>query len=204
MSGTRSARRGNSLRSVEVLGWLLPVFGTEGEDVASGVIADAHEHVAQVVEGVDAVQLAGGDERVEDAGALRTFVAAGEEPILTAHGNPAQLPLRGVVIELESRVVEKACERPPLVSGVAESLGDGSLGQDDERLGIQPRLEGLEQGCCEPPTLLGPADGRSSARPTVGLVKLLDEAQADERTLAIGQLRFEEASSCVRLILRTG
>ena len=74
MSGTRSARRGNSLRSVEVLGWLLPVFGTEGEDVASGVIADAHEHIAQVVEGIDAVQLARGDERVEDTGTVGSFV----------------------------------------------------------------------------------------------------------------------------------
>src|SRR5579863_6809883 len=88
VSGTRSARRGNSLRSVEVLGWLLPVFGTECEDVSSGVIADAHEHVAQVVEGIDAVQLARGDERVEDAGSLGPFVAARKEPILTAHGNP--------------------------------------------------------------------------------------------------------------------
>src|ERR1700684_2606281 len=119
VSGTRSARRGNSLRSVEVLGWLLPVFGTEGEDVSSGAIADAHEHVAQVVEGVDAVQLAGGDERVEDGGTLGAFVAAREEPILAAHGNPTQLPLRGVVVELESRVVEEACERAPLVAGVA-------------------------------------------------------------------------------------
>jgi hypothetical protein len=51
-------------------------IGTEGERVASGVIGDADEHVTQVVEWIDAVQLAGGDERVEDAGTLGAFVAA--------------------------------------------------------------------------------------------------------------------------------
>jgi hypothetical protein len=40
------------------------------------VLADADEDVAQVVEGVDAVQLAQGNERVEDAGSLGSFVAA--------------------------------------------------------------------------------------------------------------------------------
>jgi hypothetical protein len=110
VSRTRSACRGNRLRSVEVLGWLVPVFGAECEDVASGVIADAHEHIAQVVEGIDAVQFAGGDERVEDAGPLGSFVAARKEPILTAHRDPAQLPLGGIVVELQACVVEeRAC-----------------------------------------------------------------------------------------------
>jgi hypothetical protein len=43
---------------VEVIGWLLPGLGAEGEDVAGGVLADAHEDVVQVLEGIDAVQLA--------------------------------------------------------------------------------------------------------------------------------------------------
>jgi hypothetical protein len=59
---------------------LLPAFGAEGEDVASGLLADAREHVAQVLEGVDAVQLAGGDERV-DARRLGALVAYAEEPV---------------------------------------------------------------------------------------------------------------------------
>jgi len=39
---------------MEVLG-LLPMFGAEREDIAGGMTSDAHEHVAEVVEGVDAV-----------------------------------------------------------------------------------------------------------------------------------------------------
>ena len=84
MSRARSARGSDGLRSVEVLGWLLPVFGTEGENVAGGMLADADKHVAQVVEGVDAVQLAGGDQRVEDTRPLGSFVASSEEPVFAS------------------------------------------------------------------------------------------------------------------------
>jgi hypothetical protein len=55
------------------------MFAAEGEDVARGVVADADEHVAELVEGVDPVQLARGDERVEDARSLRALLAAREE-----------------------------------------------------------------------------------------------------------------------------
>jgi hypothetical protein len=45
------------------------------------VIGDATDDVAQVVERVDAVQLAGGEQGVDDAGAFGAFVTAGEEPM---------------------------------------------------------------------------------------------------------------------------
>jgi hypothetical protein len=51
-------------------------WGLRARTSRAGVLADADEDVAQVVEGVDAVQLARGNERVEDAGSLGSFVAA--------------------------------------------------------------------------------------------------------------------------------
>jgi hypothetical protein len=59
--------------------------------------ADADDHVAQVVEGVDAVQLACSEQRVEDAGALRTVLAPREEPVLAADRDAVELPLGDVV-----------------------------------------------------------------------------------------------------------
>jgi hypothetical protein len=86
LGATRDAKRSGSgrrrLSSVEVLQLLLPGLGTELEDVASGVAADAHDDVPEVLEGVDPVQLAGGEQRVQDAGSLGAVLAAGEEPIL--------------------------------------------------------------------------------------------------------------------------
>ena len=46
------------------------------------MLADTHEDVAGVVEGIGPVQLARGDERLEDARALGPLFAAGEEPVL--------------------------------------------------------------------------------------------------------------------------
>jgi hypothetical protein len=62
---------------------LLPGFGAEGEDVACWVRADANQDVAQVVEGIDAVQLAGGEQRVDDARTFSPALGSGEEPILS-------------------------------------------------------------------------------------------------------------------------
>jgi hypothetical protein len=45
------------------------------------MIGDADEDIAKVLEGVDRVQLARGDEGVEDAGPLSALFAAGEEPV---------------------------------------------------------------------------------------------------------------------------
>jgi hypothetical protein len=74
-------------RSVEVLQLILPGLGAELEDVASGVAAHTHDDVAQVLEGVDAVQLAGGEERVEDAASLGAIFASGEEPVFAPDRN---------------------------------------------------------------------------------------------------------------------
>jgi len=67
-SGARSV--GGDLASVGLLQLLLRGLGSEAEDVTSGVGADAHEDVAQVVVGTDAVQAARGEDGVENAGTL--------------------------------------------------------------------------------------------------------------------------------------
>jgi hypothetical protein len=74
--------RRRASRSVEVLQLLLPGLGIELKDVARRVAPDAHDDVTQVLEGVDPVELAGGEQRVEDAPALGAVLASGEEPVL--------------------------------------------------------------------------------------------------------------------------
>lgn len=95
-------------RSVEVLQLLLPGLGAEVEDIAGGMAADAHDDVAEVVEGVDSVQLAGGEQRVEDAGAFGTVVASREEPVLATYDAPWQIRLS----DLDSDTVRAAIARP--------------------------------------------------------------------------------------------
>src|SRR5262249_19400940 len=149
-------RRGR-LRSLDVLQCLLPGFGAEGEDVAGGVRADAHEDVTQIVEGVNAVQSARGEQRVDDAGSLGSGLGSSEEPILASDRDAPELPLGGVVVKLEPGVVEESREGAPLVARVADGICDRTLRQDGKRLAIKPSFEGIEDRHGEPPSLIGSA-----------------------------------------------
>src|SRR5215470_13908752 len=105
---SRSAGDGTGcLASVGLLQLLLPGFGSEAEDVASGVPADADEHVAEVVVRVDAVEAAGREDRVQDAGPFGSGLATCEEPVLAAEGDAAKLALGRVVVEPQPPVVEE-------------------------------------------------------------------------------------------------
>lgn len=53
-------------------------------DIGCGVRGDAHQHVAEVRERVDAVRLARGDERVERSDVVSGVLVADEEKVLTA------------------------------------------------------------------------------------------------------------------------
>jgi hypothetical protein len=109
----RSAERsGGVLRSVEVLACVLPGFGVEGEHIACGVLSDADQDIAQVVEGIDRVELAGGQERVEDAGALSALVASGEEPIFAAYRESRFiLPMSRVALACTTRGILRSRAR---------------------------------------------------------------------------------------------
>jgi hypothetical protein len=102
---TPSAKRSGSgrrrSRRVKVLQLLLPGLGDELEDVTCGMTPDAHDDVAEVLEGVDPIQLASGEQRVQDAGRLGSVLATGEEPIPT-HRDAPELPLGSVIVELEA------------------------------------------------------------------------------------------------------
>jgi len=89
---------------VGVLQLLLPGFGAESEDVASGVGADAGEHVAQVGEGVEAVQLAGGEQGPEDGSTLGALRAAGKHPVFAPDGSSRLiLPMSRFALESSTR-----------------------------------------------------------------------------------------------------
>jgi hypothetical protein len=60
-----------------------PAVRQEVEDATSWVRVDAREHVREVVDRVDAVLLAGRDERVEDGEVVSLFFASDKEEVLT-------------------------------------------------------------------------------------------------------------------------
>ena len=58
--------------------WPEDVPGQQGVDRVDGMLADAGQDFAQIGLGLDAVQLGGADQGVEDGGALASGVAACE------------------------------------------------------------------------------------------------------------------------------
>ena len=70
--------------------------GQQCVDLVDRMLADAGQDLAQVSLGLDAVQLGGADQGVEDGGPLSSGVAACEQPILSSERNLAViLPISG-------------------------------------------------------------------------------------------------------------
>lgn len=84
------------------------------DDGVSGVLVHAHEHVFEVVDRVDVVLLAAGDERVEDGEIVASVFVADEEEVLAAERDAAQAGLGDVVVGRDSRVTKEATELAPV------------------------------------------------------------------------------------------
>jgi len=89
---------GEPLPSIGVLEGLLPALGRQLQEPVAGPIGHEDQHVAQVGPGLDAVQLARGDERDDDCIPFGTLVAADEEPVFPADGLAPQLQLGAIVV----------------------------------------------------------------------------------------------------------
>jgi hypothetical protein len=73
---------------------------------------DAYEQVADVLVGMDAVQIAGRDDALEDREVLRSLDVAGEEEVLSAERDDPQDPLGEVVVCALKRRVRLPGESP--------------------------------------------------------------------------------------------
>ena len=88
-----------------LLSSLLPEGGAELEDAGGGPGGQQAQQVAQVAPGLDAVQVAGGEQRDEGGVDAARLVVAQEEPVLAADDLAAQRLLADVVVcVLKSRV----------------------------------------------------------------------------------------------------
>src|SRR6266704_5794078 len=91
---------------------------------------DLGEHVAQIGLRIDAVYLAGFDERGDDRPVLATAVGAGEEVVLAAERDRTNRTLDNVGVDLDAPVVEEAGKAVPARERVADGCGDGRLAGD--------------------------------------------------------------------------
>jgi transposase-like protein len=139
--GTSTMRRARSSSSGQACG-ALGGPGHEFVETRSGPEIDQpDENVGQIGLRVDATEFAGLDERSDAGPILRALIMPGEERILAIENNRADASFDDVGVELDAAVIEEPREPVPMVQGVADVLGDSSLGRDAGELLLEPGLE---------------------------------------------------------------
>src|SRR5437588_3977466 len=87
-----------------------PVPGQQRSQVGDLVIGDPRQHIGKPSPGIDVVEPSRLNQRQHDRGPLAATIGAGEQPRLSAEGNPAQLALGRIVAQADAAVVEEARE----------------------------------------------------------------------------------------------
>ena len=104
-------------------------------------IDELGEHVGEVGLRIDAVQLAGFDERGDTGPVLRTLIVAGEQRVLAIKRDGADAALDDVGVEFDAAVVEEPSEPVPMAQAVADGFGDQGLTRDARELLFEPGFE---------------------------------------------------------------
>jgi len=91
-------------------------------------VDDPGDDVGEIGEWLDAVELAGLDQRGNDGPMLSTAVGAGEQRIFAVERDRADRAFDDVAVDFDAAVVEELGEALPAREGVADRLGklDGS------------------------------------------------------------------------------
>ena len=89
-------------------------------DLRRAVRADAEEHVAEVLERIHSVRLAGGDDRVEGGDVVTGVFVTDDEKILPAESRDAKRAFGAVVIWRYVDIVEDSRELGPIVERVSD------------------------------------------------------------------------------------
>src|SRR3546814_12642019 len=94
-----------------------------------------------VGDGIDAVQLAGGDDGGEERPVLCADLVTGEQGVLARQGDGTDRVLDRIGVEFEAAVLEEPGEARPVAEGIADVAGEGCAGRDRRQLRLEPRSE---------------------------------------------------------------
>ena len=95
----------------------------------------AFQHVLQVGEGLDVIELCSGDEGTDRRPAGRTAIGPCEEVILAAERDRADGAFDGVGVEFDAAVINEAAKAAPAGQGIADGIGQAAARWDVGKLG---------------------------------------------------------------------
>ena len=154
-------------------------------------VDDAGERVGEIGVRIDAVELAGFDQRGDDSPIFPAAIRAGEESVLAIEGDGPDRTLDCIGVDLDPAVVEETGEAVPVRERVADRLGELALLADEGELFAQPGLEiGDERIAIAP-------GGRRVARPARGR-ECRSRSDRARRCAAAPSLAIGEASATTR------
>src|SRR5450631_2102131 len=102
-------------------GGLMPAVGEQFVQTGLGMTGDAGEYVAEVIEDVDLVAFAGGDEGEEDGGGFAAVVGSQKRPVTATNGNAAQGAFGEIIVDVQLAVGGVNAQSVPLI----QYVGDG-------------------------------------------------------------------------------
>ena len=104
------------LLSVCLLEGLLPVSGCQVQDAVAGPARQETKKVSQVSEGLQFMKLAAREQTHKASVNMSSAVGPEEHPVFASDGFFPQLPLRAVIMERQSTIINKALQCNLLVT----------------------------------------------------------------------------------------
>ena len=127
-----------------------------GQQLIDGAVGmtvdDPGEDVGQVHERVDIVQFTGLDQRGDGGPVFGAAIRACEQSIFPVERDGADGAFDGVVVKLDTAIVDEAGQALPARQGVTDGFGKLALLTDEAKFCPQPRFKGID----ERPTFLLP------------------------------------------------
>ena len=108
-------------------------------------VGDGLQGCLEVGEGLDAVDLAGLDQRSDATPSDAAFVMACEERILAIEGNRTDQIFDPIGVDLDATVRQEGLQPVPMIVDIGKLLAEPGLDGDPAALSLQPLSEGSDQ-----------------------------------------------------------
>ena len=92
------------------------------------------------------VELCRGDEGTDGRPSLSAAIGTGEQMILAPQRDGSDRAFDGIVVELDTAVVQEMTEGRPAGKGVTDRVGEATAARNATKLHLEPRLHRLDQG----------------------------------------------------------
>jgi hypothetical protein len=151
-------------------------------------IGHAFQQFLEVGERLDVVELSDCQKRSDDGPAGGAAVGSGEQVVLAAQRDGANVAFDGVVVEFNTPVIEEATESAPTGQHVPDRIGKASARRDVGELRLEPDFHRIDQRqkLCLPHVL--PCSGRMAPDSGLNRIELSDAPQRFCRNGRIGRL----------------